>query len=72
MRPIKAIIADCNESLIQELESLLAQVWPDLGYVPSRVKVIDSSGRSWKKKAFAVRGASIKFRYFCSNRAAYP
>ena len=30
MRPIKAIIADCDESLMQELESLLAEVWPDL------------------------------------------
>lgn len=30
MEPIRAIIADYDESLIGELESLLARVWPDL------------------------------------------
>jgi DNA-binding LytR/AlgR family response regulator len=30
VRPIKAIIADYDESLMSELESLLARVWPDL------------------------------------------
>lgn len=30
MQPIKAIIADCDESTIRELESLLAREWSDL------------------------------------------